>query len=85
LGYQDHILVESGGLLSYGHYTPEVVGGMVMYADLIVKGAKPGDLPIERIRTLRLVVNMRAARELGITIPETLLARADEVIRRQWR
>jgi putative ABC transport system substrate-binding protein len=78
--YQDHIFVEAGGLLSYGHYTPEVVGGMVMYADLILKGAKPGDLPIEQIRTLRLVVNMRAARELGIIIPEALLVRADDVI-----
>lgn len=79
--YQDHIFVEAGGLLSYGHYTPEIVGVMVMYADLILKGAKTGDLPIEQIKTLRLVVNMKAARELGISIPQALLVRADEVIK----
>ena len=78
--YQDHVFVDAGGLMSYGHSNRETIAGMVEYADRILKGAKPGDLPVIQVRNLRLVVNKRAARELEISIPQQLLIRADEVI-----
>jgi putative ABC transport system substrate-binding protein len=77
--FRDH--VEAGGLLAYDvdrHALRRRVGD---YADRIFKGAKPGDLPVERPTDFDLIVNLRAAKALGITIPQSLLLRADEVIR----
>jgi len=70
-----------GGLMAYGVDSVVVFRRAADYVDKILRGAKPGDLPIEQPTEYRLVVNLNAAKELGITIPDSILIRADEVIR----
>ena len=78
--YSAREAVDAGGLMSYGADYPHLYYRVASYIDKILKGAKPGDLPIEQPTKLNLVINMKAARALGLTIPKELRLRADEVI-----
>ena len=78
--YPSREFVTDGGLVSYGTRWGDMYRIVGNYAGRILKGAKPGDLPIQRPNTYELVVNLKAARNLGLTVPAIMLARADEVL-----
>jgi len=78
--YAEKPYAESGGLISYGPNVSDMFRRTADFADKILRGAKPADLPVEQPNTFELVVNLKTARALGLTIPETLIATADEVI-----
>jgi ABC-type uncharacterized transport system substrate-binding protein len=78
--YPYMLMVEAGGLMSYGTSDAGLGRGAAQYVDRILKGARPGVLPIERPKTFDLVINLRTATELGLTLPPSFLLRADRVI-----
>src|SRR6266700_4120282 len=78
--YPAREFVEAGGLIAYAVNYPDLYFRFASFADKIFKGAKPGELPVEQPTKFQLVINLRAAKALGLTIPQSLLLRADEVI-----
>ncbi len=78
--YEFREFVSAGGLLSYGPNLMEMFRRSATYADRILNGAKPSDIPIERPTNFELVINLKTAKALGLTIPQSLLLRTDEVI-----
>jgi len=79
--YPDRQFVDVGGLISYGADNAENYRRVAYYVDRILKGAKPADLPVEQPTKFELVINLKTAKQIGVTIPQSMLYRADKVIK----
>jgi putative tryptophan/tyrosine transport system substrate-binding protein len=78
--YADPVLVTSGGLMSYGPDRLDIFRRAASYVDRILRGEKPGDLPVQQSTKVELIINLKTARALGLTVPLPLSGRADELI-----
>jgi len=79
--YPQKEYVDEGGLMSYGPDFADLYRRAAVYVDKILKGAKPGDLPVQQATKFEFIINLKAAKQIGLAIPVEVLARADKVIR----
>ena len=79
--FSEAAYVEAGGLMYYGPNTPDLYRRAATYVDKILKGRKPADLPVEQPTKFEFIINLKAAKQIGVTIPPNVLVRADKVIK----